>query len=56
MPTDLPERRPPQNEAEEMGRKLGVLVGFGFFLVVGWAAVWLIAYTAARAVKTAWGM
>lgn len=56
MPTDLPERRPPRNEVEEMGRKLGVLIGFGFFVAIALAFVWMLAYTAAHAVKTCMGM
>lgn len=55
MPTDLPPRRERSN-ADETGRALGMLATFGVFVMVGLGCVWLMAYTAARAVKTALGL
>lgn len=48
-----PEKR---TEAEEFGRHLGMLVMFGMMVTLFLVAVWMIAYTAARAVKYAMGM
>lgn len=54
MPTDLPERRP-RGEGEELGRALGMLTLLGVAVTLFLVCVWMIAYTAAHAVKTALG-